>query len=51
VEIVIGFAGLVLTLLGLLIAWFSRTDKLLREIRDVLIDIREKLPPPPSDQQ
>jgi hypothetical protein len=42
VEIAVSLVGLVLALLGLLIAWFSRTDRLLTQIRDVLIEIRDK---------
>jgi hypothetical protein len=46
VEIVIGFIGLIGTGIGLGIAWKSRTDKLLVEIRDVLIEMRDIWRPP-----
>lgn len=37
-DTLLGAAGLVAAVLGLLIAWFSRTDEHLREIRDELHD-------------
>jgi hypothetical protein len=43
VEAAVTILGLILTVLGLLIAWGSRTDHLLTEIRDLLIDIRGAL--------
>jgi hypothetical protein len=42
-EIVLGVLGFLATLFGLLLAWGSRTDHLLTQIRDVLIDIRDDL--------
>jgi len=40
VEAVVTLLGFLVTVLGLLLAWRSRTDRLLTEIRDVLVDIR-----------
>ena len=42
-ETTIGVLGLIVAMLGLLLAWRSRSDQLLREIRDVLIAIHRKL--------
>jgi hypothetical protein len=39
-EIVISLLGLAITLGSIL---FSRTDRLLREMRDVLVEIRDRL--------
>jgi hypothetical protein len=42
VEIVLALAGLAFSVAGVLITWFSRTDRLLTEIRDLLKQIRDK---------
>jgi hypothetical protein len=42
VEIILGAAGILLSLIGVIYNAASRTDRLLREIRDVLIQIRDK---------
>ena len=42
VEIIIGALGILLSLIGVIYNAASRTDRLLREIRDVLIQIRDK---------
>lgn len=39
-EAAIGIGALLIGLITLLLMWKSRTDQLLSEIRDVLIDIR-----------
>lgn len=41
-EIVLGLAGFALSLIGLVLTLFSRTDRLLTDIRDVLIQIRDQ---------
>jgi hypothetical protein len=41
VEIAFGLIGILLTFIGI---FFSRTDRLLKEIRDLLVQIRDRLP-------
>jgi hypothetical protein len=48
VEIVLALAGFLATLIGLVLTWRSHTERLLHEIRNLLQEIRDRLPPPAS---